>query len=130
MSTFKPTAHMRSNYEPWEVWELDFLIETYPSKAWSALQIAQKLDRSITGLHQKAWVLGIRRPVRTFAHRHNPAFIADLKTRERISTITAKWGCTKTEVDRGRARLKGAHCPHDKSGNKKQEVPAHAHANA
>lgn len=113
---------MRSNYEPWEVWELDFLIETYPSKAWSALQIAQKLDRSITGLHQKAWVLGIRRPVRTFAHRHNPAFIADLKTRQRISTITAKWGCTKTEVDRGRARLKA------EMEMKKQEVSTYANA--
>jgi hypothetical protein len=97
---------MLSTYEPWEDYELTFLCETYPSKDWSVLQIAQKLDRSINGIHQKAFALGIKRPNRTFTHRDTPAFIEDLRGQHPIKMLIKKWGCTKTEIDRGRARLK------------------------
>jgi len=104
--TGEAVPSMLSTYEPWEDYELTFLCETYPSKDWSVLQIAQKLDRSINGIHQKAFALEIKRPNRTFAHRHSPDFIVDIKTDQRINTIIAKWGCSKAEVDRGRARLR------------------------
>lgn len=97
---------MGKRIDAWEEFELRFLAETYPSKEWSVLQIAQKLDRSVTGIHQKAFVLRIKRPVRTFAHRNAQAFIEDLKAPHPIKVLIKKWGCTKSEIDRGRARLK------------------------
>jgi hypothetical protein len=97
---------MRDSYEDWADFELQFLIETYPNKTWSVLSIAQKLDRSINSIHQKAFSLGIKRPSRTFPHRNDPAFISDLKKQQPIRQITSKWGCSKSEVDRGRAKLK------------------------
>lgn len=108
---------MRPEHEPWADVELQFLIETYPSKEWSVLQIAQKLERSIISIHQKAFDLNVKRPSRVFEHRHNPAFIADLAKDQPIKEIVSKWGCSKSEVNRGRAILKAESASEHLSSN-------------
>lgn len=97
---------MSKRIDAWEAYELQFLSETYPSKEWSVLAIAQKLDRSIGAVHQKAWELGVKRPPQAFAHSDHPEFIRDVGSAKRIREITDKWGCSKTMVDKCRAKMK------------------------
>ncbi|RUR38519.1 hypothetical protein [Vreelandella populi] len=96
---------MQAKYEHWEEYELTFLRETYTSKKWSVQAIAEKLERTISCVSQKAYYLGLKRPNRKFSHRNNPEFVADLN-RLSIAQNMHKWNCTRSEVERGRAQLK------------------------
>lgn len=90
----------------WTDTELAFLRDTYPDKAWSVNQIAITLDRSEMAVYYMAFSLRLSRPSKAFEHRHNKRFIADLQSTMARKDIVAKWGCSSSEVDRGRAKLK------------------------
>lgn len=95
-----------SRENDWTETELAFLKDTYPDKAWTVNQIAKKLERSEMAVYNMAFLMGLSRPSKTFEHRHSKRFIADLKSTKLRKEIVAKWGCSSSEVDRGRAKIK------------------------
>lgn len=53
---------MNPKHEPWQPWEEQFLIETYPLREWSAKAIAEKLERTEKAIFKKVFVLKITQP--------------------------------------------------------------------
>ncbi|MEG3078508.1 helix-turn-helix domain-containing protein [Halomonas sp. 5021] len=53
---------MPVNYELWQPWEDEFVMEVYPLREWSIPQIAEKLERTHRALEARALKLGVQRP--------------------------------------------------------------------
>lgn len=86
---------MPNQFDPWQSWEDDFVIETYPDRSWSVRQIAEKLERTEKAICNRSIVLQVKRPRQRLDY---DAIRSLLKQGKNANQISKALGCTSPAV--------------------------------